>query len=166
MWSVKFFASSYVIGYKPPRKLHNDTIPTNFYNEFKPCISFIIFQVLLEISINFVIPTLNLNFQIVISLIKNLSLYFIWFSLIGTILSSGWIWKARSEMKKQFVECWITSITNTVSNKKSDSTFNQADLFDFIPQRENQVKHIAMYQYEDSQNLVTLLNLLSKACRV
>ena len=47
--------------------------------------------------------------------------------------------------KTTVVECAITSILNLVSHEKSARSSNQADLFDFILQRENQVKHIEMY---------------------
>ena len=42
--------------------------------------------------------------------------------------------------------CGIKSILNLISHDKSASSTNQADLFDFILQRENQVKHISLYQ--------------------
>ena len=47
--------------------------------------------------------------------------------------------------KTTVVECAITSILNLVSHEKSARSSNQADLFDFILPRENQVEHIAMY---------------------
>ena len=43
------------------------------------------------------------------------------------------------------VECAIASILSLVSHKKSAHSTNQAELFDHILQREQQVKHIAMY---------------------
>ena len=42
--------------------------------------------------------------------------------------------------------CGIKSILNPISHDKSASSTNQADLFDFILQRENQVKRISLYQ--------------------
>ena len=42
--------------------------------------------------------------------------------------------------------CGIKSILNLISHDKSASSTNQADLFDFILQREIQVKHISLYQ--------------------
>jgi hypothetical protein len=47
--------------------------------------------------------------------------------------------------KTTVVQCAITSILSLVSHDKSARSSNQADLFDFILQRENQVKRIAMY---------------------
>ena len=47
--------------------------------------------------------------------------------------------------KSSVVEAAITSILSLVSHDKSANSTNQADLFDFILQRENQIKHIAMY---------------------
>ncbi|CAB4057870.1 unnamed protein product [Lepeophtheirus salmonis] len=43
------------------------------------------------------------------------------------------------------VECAIKSILNLASHQKSARSYNQADLFDFILQIENQVKYIPMY---------------------
>ena len=42
--------------------------------------------------------------------------------------------------------CGIKSILNLISHDKSASSTNQADLFDFILQCENQVKHISLYE--------------------
>ena len=42
--------------------------------------------------------------------------------------------------------CGIKSILNLISHDKSASSTNQADLFDFILQREIQVKHRSLYQ--------------------
>ena len=42
--------------------------------------------------------------------------------------------------------CGIKSILNLISCDKSASFTNQTGLFDFILQRENQVKHISLYQ--------------------
>ena len=42
--------------------------------------------------------------------------------------------------------CGIKSILNLISHDKSASSTNQADLFDFILQCENQVKHMSLYQ--------------------
>ena len=47
--------------------------------------------------------------------------------------------------KTSIVEAAITSILSLVSHVKSAHSTNQADLFDYILQREGQVKHIAMY---------------------
>ena len=47
--------------------------------------------------------------------------------------------------KTTVVEAAITSILSLVSHDKSAHSTNQADLFDYILQREGQVKHIAMY---------------------
>ena len=47
--------------------------------------------------------------------------------------------------KISVVECAINSILSLVSHDKSANSTNQADLFDYILQREGQVKHIAMY---------------------
>ncbi len=47
--------------------------------------------------------------------------------------------------KATVVEAAITSILSLVSHDKSAHSTNQADLFDFILQREGQVKHLAMY---------------------
>ena len=44
------------------------------------------------------------------------------------------------------VETGICSIVNLISHNKSASSTNQADLLDYILQRENKVKHIALYQ--------------------
>ena len=49
--------------------------------------------------------------------------------------------------KTTVVEAAITSILSLVSHDKSAHSTNQADLFDYILQREGQVKHIAMYYY-------------------
>ena len=46
---------------------------------------------------------------------------------------------------KSIVECAISSILSLVSHEKSASSTNQADLFDHILERENVVKHMAMY---------------------
>ena len=43
-------------------------------------------------------------------------------------------------------ETGICSIVNLISHNKSASSTNQADLLDYILQRENKVKHIALYQ--------------------
>lgn len=43
--------------------------------------------------------------------------------------------------EKSVVICGIKSILNLISHDKSTSSTNQADLFHFILQRENQVKH-------------------------
>ena len=42
--------------------------------------------------------------------------------------------------------CGIKSILNLISHDKSASSTNQADLFDFVLQCENQVKHVSLYQ--------------------
>ena len=42
--------------------------------------------------------------------------------------------------------CGIKSTLNLISHDKSASSTNLADLFDFILQRENQVKHTSFYQ--------------------
>ena len=47
--------------------------------------------------------------------------------------------------KTTVVAAAITSILSLVSHDKSAHSTNQADLFDYILQREGQVKHIAMY---------------------
>ena len=47
--------------------------------------------------------------------------------------------------KTSVVEAAMSSILSLVSHDKSANSTNQADLFDFILQRENQVNHIAMY---------------------
>ena len=44
------------------------------------------------------------------------------------------------------VETGICSIVNLISHDKSASSTNQVNLFDYILQRENKVKHIAVYQ--------------------
>ena len=50
--------------------------------------------------------------------------------------------------KTSIVEAAITSILSFASHNKSAHSTNQADLFDYIHQREGQVKHIAMcYEY-------------------
>ena len=43
------------------------------------------------------------------------------------------------------VQAGIRSILNLISHDKSASNTNQADLFHFVLQRENKVKHIALY---------------------
>ena len=48
--------------------------------------------------------------------------------------------------EKSVAICGIKSIVNLFSHEKSASFTNQADLFDFILQKENQVKHISLYQ--------------------
>ena len=48
--------------------------------------------------------------------------------------------------EKCVADCGIKSILNLISHNKSASFTNQADLFDFILQPENQVKHISLYQ--------------------
>ena len=48
--------------------------------------------------------------------------------------------------EKSVTICGIKSILNLISHDKSASSTNQADLFDFIFQKENQVKHISLYQ--------------------
>ena len=48
--------------------------------------------------------------------------------------------------EKCVANCGIRSILNLISYDKSASSTNQADLFDFILQPENQVKHISLYQ--------------------
>ena len=47
--------------------------------------------------------------------------------------------------KTSIVEEAITSILSLVSHDKSSHSTNQADLFDYILQREGQVKYIAKY---------------------
>ena len=47
--------------------------------------------------------------------------------------------------KTSIVEAAITSILSLVNHDKLAHSTNQANLFDYILQRENQVKHIAMY---------------------
>ena len=47
--------------------------------------------------------------------------------------------------KTSVVEAAMSSILSLVSHDKSANSTNQADLFDFILQRENQVNHVAMY---------------------
>ena len=42
--------------------------------------------------------------------------------------------------------CGLRSILNLVSHDKSASLTNQNDLFDFILQQENQVKHMSLYR--------------------
>ena len=42
--------------------------------------------------------------------------------------------------------CGLKSILNLVSHYKSASSTNQADLFDFILQRENQGKYMSLYR--------------------
>ena len=44
------------------------------------------------------------------------------------------------------VETGICSTISLISHDKSASSTNQAGLFDYILQRENKVKHIALYQ--------------------
>ena len=46
---------------------------------------------------------------------------------------------------KIVVETGIRSIVNIISHDESASSINQADLFDYILQRENKIKHIALY---------------------
>ena len=48
--------------------------------------------------------------------------------------------------EKSIAVCGIKSILNLISHDKSASSTNQADLFCFILQREDQVKHILRYQ--------------------
>ena len=47
--------------------------------------------------------------------------------------------------KKSITECAISSILSLVSHEKSAHSTNQADLFDYILNRENQVKHLGIY---------------------
>ena len=47
--------------------------------------------------------------------------------------------------KTSIVEAAITSILSLVSHDKSSHSTNHADLFDYILQREGQVKHIEIY---------------------
>ena len=47
--------------------------------------------------------------------------------------------------KTSIVEAAITSILSLVSHDKLAHSTNQAELFEYILQREGQVKHIAMY---------------------
>ena len=44
-------------------------------------------------------------------------------------------------------------IVNLISHDKSASSTNQAGLFDYILQRENKVKHIALYQEQQFTKL-------------
>ena len=48
--------------------------------------------------------------------------------------------------EKSVVLCAIKSILNFVSHDKSSSTTNQADLFDYVLQQENKIKHLSLYQ--------------------
>ena len=47
--------------------------------------------------------------------------------------------------EKSVVLCAINSILNFVSHDKSSST-NQAELFDYVLQKENKAKHLSLYQ--------------------
>ena len=47
--------------------------------------------------------------------------------------------------KKSITECAISSILSLVSHEKSAHSTNQADLFDYILNRENQVNRLAIY---------------------
>ena len=47
--------------------------------------------------------------------------------------------------KKSVTECAISSILSLVSHEKSAHSTNQADLFDYILNRENQVNRLAIY---------------------
>ena len=47
--------------------------------------------------------------------------------------------------KKSLTECAISSILSLVSHEKSAHSTNQADLFDYILNRENQVNRLAIY---------------------
>ena len=51
------------------------------------------------------------------------------------------------------VECAFASVLSLVYHKKSAHSTNQADLFDHILQREQQVKHTAMYYERQSKKL-------------
>ena len=53
--------------------------------------------------------------------------------------------KSSLRGEKSVAICGIKSTLNLISHNKSASSTNQADLFDFILQRENQVKHIWLY---------------------
>ena len=48
--------------------------------------------------------------------------------------------------EKSVVLCAIKSILNFVSHNKSSSSTNQADLFDYVLQRENKIKDLSLYQ--------------------
>ena len=48
--------------------------------------------------------------------------------------------------EKSVALCAIKSILSFVSHDKSSSSTNQAELFDYILQRENKVKHLSLYQ--------------------
>ena len=48
--------------------------------------------------------------------------------------------------EKSVVVCGVKSILSLVSREKSASSTNQADLFDFIVEREKTVKHMALYK--------------------
>ena len=48
--------------------------------------------------------------------------------------------------EKSVVLCAIKSILNIVSHNNSSSSTNQAELFDYVLQRENKVKHLSFYQ--------------------
>ena len=60
------------------------------------------------------------------------------------MLNSGM--KSFLHGKKSVAICGIRSILNLVSHDKSVSSTNQVDLFGFILRRENQLKHISLYQ--------------------
>ena len=70
--------------------------------------------------------------------------------------------------KTSAVEAAITSILSLVNHDKSAHSTSQANLFDYILQRENQVKHIAMYYERRFTKLgysaASILQLLPYLC--
>ena len=62
--------------------------------------------------------------------------------------------------EKSVAICGIRSILNLISHDMSASSTNQADLFDFILQRENQVKHMSLYQERFTQLGYTAASIL------
>ena len=76
--------------------------------------------------------------------------------------------KSFLRVEKLVVLCAIKSILSFVSHDKLSSSTNLAELFDYVPQKENEVKHLPLYKNDALTNLVTpvpqylMLCLISK----